>query len=102
MSGGILHDGVVVDGPVGGHEPLEGDGDGGEDGARHGDVVEGEEEDREQVDVEAARLQGRRVQRPRNRAVNESSRSFHSAYRRLSLGLGGRCAFETLVRKSHK
>ena len=79
MSGGILHDGVVVDGPVGGHEPLEGDGDGGEDGARHGDVVEGEEEDREQVDVEAARLQGRRVQRPRNRAVNQPSRSFHCA-----------------------
>ena len=76
MSGGILHDGVVVDGPVGGHEPLEGDGDGGEDGARHGDVVEGEEEDREQVDVEAARLQGRRVQRPRSRAVNQPSRSF--------------------------
>ena len=72
----ILHDGVVVDGAVGGHEPLEGDGDGGEDGARHGDVVEGEEEDREQVDVEAARLQGRRVQRPRSRAVNQPSRSF--------------------------
>ena len=100
MSGGVLHDGVVVDGAVGGHEPLEGDGDGGEDGARHGDVVEGEEEDREQVDVEAARLQGRRVQRPRSRAVNQPSRSFHSTYRRP--GLGGRCAFGTLVRKYHK
>ena len=47
VTGDVLNDAVVVDGLVGGKEPLQRDADRGEDGSSHGDVVQGVEDDGE-------------------------------------------------------